>query len=1031
MTELVSRGERMAEAAEELEAFSGLKLLHMRRVVSQVLEQIGRDGIFREYTLHDISHIDALLGLQEWIVPDETWSVMTPTDALLQVLAIYLHDLGMLVTRQEYEQREASAYPEYKRARRGDGDFAAKVAALGEDAAERFLYQEWVRENHGARVRKWITGTDDPTLGVAAEAASQLNELLTPLGDNFRNDLALVCESHHLSDLANTDKYPVRRPYGRTAAEFANLQYAAVILRTVDLLHITSDRTPSVAFRFIAPTDPVSQQEWAKQRAVTAVWAKPATDPEGNVDSELQSDTIEVFAEFRDPEAYFGLTGYLTYAQEQITESYRWIADSQRRLGVDHAFPWMHIDETNIKASGFLPQRLTFVLDKSRVLNLLTGHTLYNNSNVVLRELVQNALDAVRLKQHQLRRAYEGRVEIEWDSAARILRIWDNGTGMTQEIITRHLLTVGSSRYQDDQFIDAYPTFSSISRFGIGVLSTFMLADEVSILTRDEDEGIARRLLLRTVHGRYLEELPDGTCDDDVKRLGAHGTLVELTVRPTARIGDIKSVLDDWIVVPRCTVTFREGSGDVTTIGFADVRDAMSSWLGDNGMTVVEGEAVGEGERGERVARVVAEEHDGLRVAVGLQWSAHFKEWSLISTDRSERLYAERVDRPDRPELGLCVEGIRVGAQTPGYRGAAFAAIADVIGTRKPTTDVSRSRVEPSPEYDAVITELYAIYARTVANEVSDLRSKRKFSLHRTAVEARYLMQPLVSSAPVASERLRDAVDRVPALVIDDGQQRLASAEELRQLPRVWTLHGPLFDSLAQVFREVPTTASIADVAQALSFADFPYPSEPVAYGTSSNPALSSLFSSKDVVEIVIRAGERRVDFAWAEAGEDHRWLSLQPDVRRYPRLRDARRHEYLDYDDRSPRPILVAGADIPVTGADGEKGVLVSGVGRLFYDTLLSAFLRTTLDKLSQEESEEAAMVQLALHALVGRMVGRSQPPSTDVLRQLVESAFTVDGPVRPREHVDRFMDLDSLVDALSVPVTLFDPTAWNRGSD
>ncbi len=41
---------------------------------------------------------------------------------------------------------------------------------------------------------------------------------------------------------------------------------------------------------------------------------------------------------------------------------------------------------------------MSFTIDQENILQLLVGHTLYNDSSVVVRELVQNAIDAVKLQ---------------------------------------------------------------------------------------------------------------------------------------------------------------------------------------------------------------------------------------------------------------------------------------------------------------------------------------------------------------------------------------------------------------------------------------------------------------------------------------------------------------------------------------------------------------------------------------------------------------------------------------------------------
>ena len=122
-------------------------------------------------------------------------------------------------------------------------------------------------------------------------------------------------------------------------------------------------------------------------------------------------------------------------------------------------------------------------------------------------------------------------MRIHWDSTQRILTVEDNGTGMTQQIIENHLLKVGASRYQDPQFQKEYPDFSPISRFGIGVLSCFMIADDVEIVTCHPDEDQARHLTLRSVHGKDLVRLLDKNTDNAVQTVVPHRTIIRLTLR--------------------------------------------------------------------------------------------------------------------------------------------------------------------------------------------------------------------------------------------------------------------------------------------------------------------------------------------------------------------------------------------------------------------------------------------------------------------------------------------------------------------
>ena len=159
---LQSVAERRAEVAESLPAFSGVKLLHIKRQLEILLGLIGRNGIFDEYTVHGVSHVDKMLTSLEWIIPDSTKEQLTPADWLIAVLGIYFHDLGMLVTREEFDARGSSGFPAFVEDRLFSGDqgkdYRARIEQLPSESRDRFLYQEFVREHHAERIKWRIMG---------------------------------------------------------------------------------------------------------------------------------------------------------------------------------------------------------------------------------------------------------------------------------------------------------------------------------------------------------------------------------------------------------------------------------------------------------------------------------------------------------------------------------------------------------------------------------------------------------------------------------------------------------------------------------------------------------------------------------------------------------------------------------------------------------------------------------------------------------------------------------------------------------
>lgn len=101
-----SLAEQKAKEAMALSKFKGVNLQNVKESLAKMLEHITDQGMFDQYTKHDISHIDGMLNLVNDIIPQSVISAMTPTDWLMIVLSIYFHDLGMLITHQEFNDKD-------------------------------------------------------------------------------------------------------------------------------------------------------------------------------------------------------------------------------------------------------------------------------------------------------------------------------------------------------------------------------------------------------------------------------------------------------------------------------------------------------------------------------------------------------------------------------------------------------------------------------------------------------------------------------------------------------------------------------------------------------------------------------------------------------------------------------------------------------------------------------------------------------------------------------------------------------------
>jgi hypothetical protein len=168
-TELNTTAERLADESRKLPNFKKLSLPGIKQEVAQILSLIGKDGIFSTYTVHDIAHIDQMLSMLDWLIPEKTRASMTPVDWLLIVLSIYLHDLGMVTTSSEYDNRLVNAEFSAWRASLDKTDegreYLARTNRMTADEKERFFFQEYVRKGHAQRIREWVTGRPHSKMG--------------------------------------------------------------------------------------------------------------------------------------------------------------------------------------------------------------------------------------------------------------------------------------------------------------------------------------------------------------------------------------------------------------------------------------------------------------------------------------------------------------------------------------------------------------------------------------------------------------------------------------------------------------------------------------------------------------------------------------------------------------------------------------------------------------------------------------------------------------------------------------------------
>lgn len=185
----------------------------------------------------------------------------------------------------------------------------------------------------------------------------------------------------------------------------------------------------------------------------------------------------------------------------------------------------------------------TFKAEVNKVLDLMI-HSLYSNKEIFLRELISNASDAIDKARYEsltdaaiAEGGEEWKIELIADKEAGTLTIRDNGIGMTRDEAVEALGTIAHSgtkefiKMLESREVEDNPEL--IGQFGVGFYSSFMVADQVTVITRKAGADADHAIVWKSdADGTY-------TLEDGEK--AGKGTDVILTLKE-----DETSYLEEW-----------------------------------------------------------------------------------------------------------------------------------------------------------------------------------------------------------------------------------------------------------------------------------------------------------------------------------------------------------------------------------------------------------------------------------------------------------------------------------------------------
>lgn len=456
-----------------------------------------------DFTLHDGGHAFRVAERMCQIILPEVLKALTVYELAFLLLSAYLHDIGMTP-----ELKRVTAHYNFL--------LTSEVQTLSQGEIDEF--QKWL-DDDGRGITPPLTMVKPTTrdLQICQETityyarvrhndwgAEWIRESLCSyrLGQyqNWIEDIIRLCRSHHFgyNELKESSFNPVVVNPGGIVV---HLRFLACALRVADILEFDPERTPSVIFRH-RDVKPGSRIYWWRDHEVTLV-------QEGN--------NLHIHARPSDAQIENAIRLMVEAINSEL-QICRMLAEQTHFEicpGLDRLLPHRWILSTTV-STNIVPREGTYEYingafrpNTEKLLQLLSGTALYGDPLIAVRELLQNAFDAVREKiayirlgqrspadpelAQRLGELHTVSLSLEINNEGSWLVCTDNGIGMTRSIIENHLLVSGTSARHnvldlERRCLKEGFLLGRTGQFGIGALSYFMIADRLVLSTKRGQE---------------------------------------------------------------------------------------------------------------------------------------------------------------------------------------------------------------------------------------------------------------------------------------------------------------------------------------------------------------------------------------------------------------------------------------------------------------------------------------------------------------------------------------------------------------
>lgn len=360
------------------------------------------------------------------------------------------------------------------------------------------------------------------------------------LSDEFEKDCYFrVLHAHHVSFVKTILNYRFKTEKGDSFYIIENEEYRINLWEVIGLIASSLQwEIKDIGLKLNAQSAPLNDNNQINEQKIACILRCSDAGMIGN--GWIPNGLFDGLLEYNNVSFHSWISqNHLNLVQEFFTDNSKLIITSNRPYKKEEFNIWNVIydavacfEEEIKKSNGLLPEKISFphrsivgleskealsgyiktvdwkpldinvhISDARAIIKNLGGCKLYGEKNktlVVLRELIQNARDAIHAR-NVVDSSFdisEGRIiiRIKEDCGELWFEVEDNGIGMSIDCIKQQLLDFGSSYWKSSLVMRENSKllgnrFASIGKYGIGFFSVFMVGSCVEVVTRRHEDG--------------------------------------------------------------------------------------------------------------------------------------------------------------------------------------------------------------------------------------------------------------------------------------------------------------------------------------------------------------------------------------------------------------------------------------------------------------------------------------------------------------------------------------------------------------